>query len=152
MKKSFTLHVKIFNASGSSSFRQFSIFTTNYNWCRQDQKVAWFSYQSHLTSAPAQQVKRKDPNWIRTKDQPILTITSLPSSLTFQLTSPSSMNSRNEVLSISTWLPVRSKTWIMKWKKLDLRRLEGGCFVNSILPMPHLKKMLEIWTRDQEWF
>ena len=26
----------------------------------------------------------------------------------------------------------------MKWKKLDLRRLEGGCFVNSARPIPHL--------------
>ena len=26
----------------------------------------------------------------------------------------------------------------MKWKKLDLRRFEGGCFVNSARPIPHL--------------
>ena len=30
----------------------------------------------------------------------------------------------------------------MKWKKLDLRRLEGGCFVNSARPIPHLGR----WT------
>ena len=55
-------------------------------------------------------------------------------------TSPSSINLMNEVLSISIWFPLRSNSWIMKWKKLDFLRLEGGCFVKSILARLHLEK------------
>ena len=54
------------------------------------------------------------------------------------LTSPSSQKEMNDVLSISICWPARSYNWIMKWKKLDLRRFEGGCLVNSARPMPHL--------------
>ena len=55
-------------------------------------------------------------------------------------TIPSSMNLMKDVLSISIWFPLRSNSWIMKWKKLDFLRLEGGCFVKSILARLHLEK------------
>ena len=55
-------------------------------------------------------------------------------------TIPSSINLMNDVLSISIWFPLRSNSWIMKWKKLDFLRLEGGCFVKSILARLHLEK------------
>ena len=55
-------------------------------------------------------------------------------------TIPSSINLMNDVLSISIWFPLRSNSWIMKWKKLDFLRLEGGCLVKSILARLHLEK------------
>lgn len=44
------------------------------------------------------------------------------------LTFSFSTKSTNVVLSISTGWPWRSYKASTKWKKLDLRRLEGGCF------------------------
>ena len=55
-------------------------------------------------------------------------------------TIPSSINLMNDVLSISIWFPLRSNSWIMKWKKLDFLRLEGGCLVKSILARLHLER------------
>jgi hypothetical protein len=49
------------------------------------------------------------------------------------------MNFMKEVLSISTGWSFLSKNRIMKLKKLDLRRLDGGCLVYSIRPMSGLK-------------
>ena len=63
-------------------------------------------------------------------------------------TIPSSINLMNDVLSISIWFPLRSNSWIMKWKKLDFLRLEGGCFVKSILARPHLKKEIFVQNTD----
>lgn len=45
-----------------------------------------------------------------------------------QLTLSFSTKSMQDVLSISTGWPCRSYSAKTKWKKLDLRRLEGGCF------------------------
>ena len=49
------------------------------------------------------------------------------------------MNLMNDVLSISTGWSFRSKKRIMKLKKFDLRRLDGGCFVNSMRPISGLE-------------
>jgi len=49
------------------------------------------------------------------------------------------MNLMKEVLSISIWLPFLSNICSMKWKKLDFRKLDGGCFVNSMRPTEQLK-------------
>ena len=58
------------------------------------------------------------------------------------LTSPSSQKEMKEVLSISICCPDLSNSWIIKWKKFDFLKFDGGCFVNSARPIKQLKIIL----------
>ena len=58
------------------------------------------------------------------------------------LTSPSSQKEMKEVLSISICCPDLSNSWIIKWKKFDFLKFDGGCFVNSARPMEQLKNII----------
>ena len=60
------------------------------------------------------------------------------------ITKSFSINDMNAVRSTSMGWPVRSYNAMTKWKKFDLRRLDGGCFSKWERPMPGA-------TRNVDW-